>query len=197
MLNPHKYLIICVVMSQWDADLHARIAAAIKKHRGAGRSAQWLADKTAELGYPISRAQIANYESGRKKNLDIAELLILAAALDVPPMVLLYPDLPAGQVEIIPGRIGTSWVAYLWATGIGPSLTSPAAAPTAGERLIAAVRERSDLMAELAHLHVNAGLYGYDAALKASLESRRTEVAARISRLNAEIHEAGGVINDA
>jgi transcriptional regulator with XRE-family HTH domain len=56
----------------------------------------------------ISRTQIANYESGRKKNLDIAELLILAAALDVPPLVLLYPDLPAGKVEIIPDRPGTS-----------------------------------------------------------------------------------------
>jgi hypothetical protein len=28
------------------------------------RSAQWLADETERLGYPISRAAIANYESG-------------------------------------------------------------------------------------------------------------------------------------
>jgi transcriptional regulator with XRE-family HTH domain len=59
------------------------MAAAIKSAR-ASRSAQWLADETERLGYPISRAAIANYESGRKKGLDVAELLVLAAALNCP-----------------------------------------------------------------------------------------------------------------
>jgi transcriptional regulator with XRE-family HTH domain len=181
-------------MSQWEADMHARIAEAIKKHR-AGRSAQDIADRTAELGYPISRAQIANYESGRKKNLDIAELLILAAALDVPPLVLLYPDLPAGEVEIIPGRVGTSWAAYLWATGVAPSFLNPGT-PSNGEQLVNAVRERHELMAELARLHVEKSAARDDIS-KRSLESRQTEVSGRIGRLNAQINDVGGVLNGA
>ena len=193
VLNPHKFSVVCVVMSQWDAGVHSRIAGAIKKHRS-GRSAQELADRTAELGYPISRAQIANYESGRKKNLDIAELLILAAALGVPPLVLLYPDLPDGIVEIIPGQPVSSMTAYMWATGMGRSFTRPDSTPTDGERLISAVRERFELVRELGRLLVAAADPSTDAKI---LEARRTELRARINGLEAQIREAGGVIKDA
>jgi transcriptional regulator with XRE-family HTH domain len=181
-------------MTQWEVDMHARIAAAIKKHR-AGRSAQDVADRTAELGYPISRTQIANYESGRKKNLDIAELLILAAALDVPPLVLIYPDLPAGKVEIIPGQPpATSWDAYLWATGIGMS----SAEPSTGARLVEASLERHRLTRELARLTVNAALYAHDdAALRESRELEIDRVRAELDRANAVIRESGGVLNNA
>lgn len=96
--------------------MHARIARAIKGARGE-RSAQWLADRTVDLGFPITRAQIANYESGRKKGLDIAELVVIAAALDVPPVALLYPDLPDGEVERLPGDLGSSAAAVWWFTG--------------------------------------------------------------------------------
>ena len=58
--------------------LHARIAQAIRTNRHGRLSAQQLADETERLGYGISRSQIANYESGRKKSLDVAELLVIA-----------------------------------------------------------------------------------------------------------------------
>lgn len=103
-------------MDQWAEAFHARIARAIKSARGT-RSAQWLADSTAALGYPVSRAQIANYESGRKKGLDIAELVAIAAALEVPPVALLYPDLPDGEVEALPGEVLTSDSAVRWFSG--------------------------------------------------------------------------------
>lgn len=103
-------------MTQWSADMHARIAGAIKRARGK-RSAQWLADQTTELGYPITRAQIANYESGRKQSLDVAELLVIAEALKVPPVALIYPDLPDGQVELLPRNFGPSAGAVWWFTG--------------------------------------------------------------------------------
>lgn len=172
--------------------MHARIAAAIKQHR-AGRSAQDIADRTAELGYPISRTQIANYESGRKKNLDIAELLILAAALDIPPLVLLYPDLPAGEVEIIPNRPGNSFDAYLWATGIAPPFLNPGT-PSKGSQLITAVRRRHELMAKLASLLVEKSKARDDTA-RESLASQQTELAREIGRQNALINDVGGVLN--
>src|SRR5436189_2455562 len=89
---------------------------AVRSARGS-RSAQEIADETARLGYPLSRSQIANLESGRKRSLDIAELLIIAAALEVPPVTLLYPDLPNGEVEVLPGQFVSSTVALLRFTG--------------------------------------------------------------------------------
>jgi transcriptional regulator with XRE-family HTH domain len=180
-------------MSDWAADLHARIAAAIKKQRGSERSAQDIADRTAELGYAMSRAQIANYESGRKKNLDIAELLIIAAALDIPPLVLLYPDLPAGDVEIIPNCPGNSFDAYLWAAGLVPPFLNTGT-PSKGSQLIAAVRRRHELMADLAGLLVEKSKARNDTA-RESLASRQAELTREIRRQNALISDTGGVLN--
>lgn len=39
----------------------------------------------------VTRATIANWESGRKEGVDIQELAALAKALDVPALSLLYP----------------------------------------------------------------------------------------------------------
>ena len=131
--------------------LHRRIAGAIKSAR-ANRSAQWLADETARLGYPISRAAIANYESGRKKSLDVAELMVLAAALRIPPLTLLFPQLPDGVVEVLPGVETTSWDAAAWFSGEASS-PSPADDPWPATRefeLLRAVRDRHSQLLETA-----------------------------------------------
>lgn len=104
-------------MTQWSEETHVRIAVAIKAARGR-RSAQWLADRTAELGYPITRAQIANYESGRKRSLDIAELIVLAAALDTSPVMLVYPGPYDSEVEVVPGCNLREIHAAEWFSGI-------------------------------------------------------------------------------
>ncbi|MEZ0341524.1 hypothetical protein ACAG25_16250 [Mycobacterium sp. pV006] len=100
-------------MTQWSGETHRRIAAAIRKARGK-RSAQWLADRTAELNYPITRAQIANYESGRKQSLDIVELLVIAAALNTSPVALVYPGPYAKMVELLPGVEVPEMIAVEW-----------------------------------------------------------------------------------
>lgn len=107
----------CVVMTQWSDEVHQRIAKAIKNARGQ-KSAQWLADRTAELGHPITRSQIANYESGRKRALDIADLIVLAAALSTSPVVLVYPGPYDAEVEVLPGRYETALSAADWFAGI-------------------------------------------------------------------------------
>ena len=43
--------------------------------------------------------------------------MVLAAALEVPPVELLFPDLPDGEVEALPGRVTTSWQAVQWFSG--------------------------------------------------------------------------------
>jgi transcriptional regulator with XRE-family HTH domain len=104
--------------TDWTRALHQRIADAIKQARQGQRlTAQQLADETERLDYPISRSQIAAYEVRRKRGLDVTELLILAAALNVPPVALLFPDLPDGGAEPLPGWHATAADALGWFTG--------------------------------------------------------------------------------
>jgi transcriptional regulator with XRE-family HTH domain len=179
----------------WHKATAARIGRAVAKGRkDRGMTAQQLAERCKDLGAPIHRTTITKIENGRTR-FDVGELLILAAALDVPPLVLLYPDLPAGEVDIIPGRPGTSWDAYRWATGMAPSFLNPGT-PSKGAQLVDAVRDRHEYMAQLASLRVERSK-ARDDMLKKSLESRQTEVSDRIGRLNALIGEVGGVLKDA
>ena len=95
------------------------MASAVRRLRKVRRrSAQWLADRTAELGYPISRATIADLENGRRKWLTISELIILARALNTTPIALLYPDPPSEEtVELFPGLQASRTVALQWFSG--------------------------------------------------------------------------------
>jgi transcriptional regulator with XRE-family HTH domain len=87
-------------------------------------SAQELADATAALGHPITRSQIANYESGRKHSLDVTELLVIAAALRVSPTLLLFPDALDRAVEVLPDQSMSTRDAIVW---FSPGLIGPAA----------------------------------------------------------------------
>jgi transcriptional regulator with XRE-family HTH domain len=187
----------------WVDELHRRVAAAIKAARS-GRSAQWLADETERIGFPISRAAIANYESGRKKGLDLAELLTLAAALRVPPVVLLFPDLPDGPVEALPGVTVDSWGAAAWFSGEArsPAPESEESSETAESKRIWAVRERFAQLGSIGRFYGwmkelltrPEPLRGGDPemhALKLQMESLRDE----IGRLEEIIRENGGVLD--
>jgi transcriptional regulator with XRE-family HTH domain len=90
--------------ADWAKALHQRIAKAIRDARQGRFTAQELADETERLGYPISRSQIANYESGRKQSLDVSELIVIAAALNVPPLRLMFAGTADQTVEMLPGR---------------------------------------------------------------------------------------------
>lgn len=92
--------------SGWALDTYRRFGEAVQAARKVkGWTAQQLSDRTTELGYPISRSAIANTESGRKKALDLTEVLILAKALDVSPLELIYPGLLDAEVEVTPGVV--------------------------------------------------------------------------------------------
>jgi transcriptional regulator with XRE-family HTH domain len=65
---------------------------------------------------------IANLENGRRETLSIAELLILAAALDVPPIMLIAAVGHEAHVQILPGVEETTWRARGWILGaLAPS----------------------------------------------------------------------------
>lgn len=112
----HSGKVGCVMATQsWAWNLHRRIGGAVREARRLRHvTAQQVADKTVEMGYPISRDVIANYECGRKQSLDVTELLVLAKVLDVPPLALLFPGQAATQVEVLPGVTATTLDAVLW-----------------------------------------------------------------------------------
>jgi transcriptional regulator with XRE-family HTH domain len=60
-----------------------------RKRRGI--TAQGLADVTERLGYPVTRNTIASLENGRKELLSIQELVVIARALEIAPIALMYP----------------------------------------------------------------------------------------------------------
>lgn len=67
-----------------DQFRHALKAARSKR----GMSARELSEAT---GGVVTRATIANWESGRKEGIDVLELITVAKALEVPALSLLYP----------------------------------------------------------------------------------------------------------
>jgi transcriptional regulator with XRE-family HTH domain len=130
---------------KWTAALHHRIANALKDARQGRYTAQQLADACEQCGYPISRSQIANYESGRKQTLDVAELLVLAAALGVPPIALLFPNLPDGDAEALPGWHTTAANALRWFTGEHTPDDDGDVEPADEAKLVRLTRRRCDM----------------------------------------------------
>lgn len=103
---------------RWAEDLVRRVGLAMKKARG-GKSAKWLSDETAALGYRVSPTVIAKLDSGHRGSvLSVAELMVLAVALDIPPALLLFPTYPSSRVmEVIPGYECDAKSALEWLSG--------------------------------------------------------------------------------
>jgi len=101
----------------WTRSTTGRVAAQVKRLRGK-ETVQQLSDRTAELGPRISRSRLSDLERGdRGGPLGLAEFLLLAEALDVPPLLLLYPGMPGGEVDVLPGLEVSSWAAAQWFRG--------------------------------------------------------------------------------
>ncbi|MFE9432192.1 helix-turn-helix domain-containing protein [Streptomyces sp. NPDC006640] len=91
----------------WSTRLALAVAQEVRRHRQEqGLSAQQLADRCAQIGMPIQRSVLANLESGRRTTVTVAEVLVLAHALNVPPGVLMFPVGHEQESEVLPG----SWV---------------------------------------------------------------------------------------
>jgi len=106
-------------MGGWATETAKRIGEAVKAARNRrGWTAARLSEEAAALGFPIHRVAIGKLENGhRDAKFDVTELLVLAQALEVSPVWLLFPDLPDGPVEVLPGQEATSGEAMRWFTG--------------------------------------------------------------------------------
>ncbi|UQA91539.1 helix-turn-helix domain-containing protein [Streptomyces halobius] len=103
----------------WADQVQATVAAEVRRRRKELRmSAQDLADACAEIGYPIPRNVIANMESGRRAVIPLVEVMVLAKALRIPPVCLLYPIGYVDQVHQLPFQAPVSpGEAMAWFTG--------------------------------------------------------------------------------
>ncbi|MFD5160516.1 helix-turn-helix domain-containing protein [Streptomyces hawaiiensis] len=104
---------------EWVDQVMATVAAEVRRRRKElGWSAQDLADKCAEIGHPIPRNVIANMESGRRSNLPLVDVMVLAEALNTPPICLIYPVGYVDDVQRLPLQDSTSPLSALhWFTG--------------------------------------------------------------------------------
>lgn len=100
----------------------AKWAKAVGDHIQAIRKARnvtvlGLSKRCTELGYPIPRSTLTNLETGRKETIVVQEITVIAEALDVSAVELLFPGLPDGEVEYLPGRTARAMDALKSFTG--------------------------------------------------------------------------------
>lgn len=136
--------------TQWPAELTARIARALREARkAAGLTMGDVARRCAERGLAeITEHSLKNLETGRKSSLAIADFLVLADVLGVPPVTLLFPLGTSATVEVLPARQVSTWDALSWFTGEVPSM-QPAPEGTA-QNLLDTFRTHGDLVAAAA-----------------------------------------------
>ncbi|WP_445395046.1 helix-turn-helix domain-containing protein [Streptomyces sp. LE64] len=88
---------------EWEDHVMATVAGEVRRRRKElGWSAQDLADRCEGIGYPIPRNVIANMESGRRASLPLVEVMVLAKALRMSPISLIYPVGYVDEVRQLP-----------------------------------------------------------------------------------------------
>ncbi|MEJ4128503.1 hypothetical protein V5S92_10085 [Corynebacterium accolens] len=102
---------------EWHEEIIANIGRAMEKARD-GKSDRWIADRTEKLGNPLSRTAVSEYRRGVRKTISVADWLTLSAALGVPPVSLLLPELPDGSIPLLPALGAVNqFDALLWIIG--------------------------------------------------------------------------------
>ncbi|MFE9237992.1 helix-turn-helix domain-containing protein [Streptomyces sp. NPDC007007] len=138
---------------QWSAAFTGRIARRLRdSRRAAGLTMAEVAQGCADRGLPeFTEHSMKNLESGRKTSITVAEAVVLADVLGVPPVTLLFPLGSSATVEVLPGREVSTWDALAWFTGESP-LAEPA--PEGSTRAVLDLfRQHGDLVAAALSSH--------------------------------------------
>jgi transcriptional regulator with XRE-family HTH domain len=132
---------------QWPTALTARIAHEMREVRkAAGLTMGEVAQRCADRGLTeITEHSVKNLESGRKASITIADFVVLADVLGVPPVTLLFPLGTSATMEVLPGREVSTWDALAWFTGETP-LNQPPNEGTSRE-VLDTFRAHGDLVA--------------------------------------------------
>ncbi|MGD3113046.1 helix-turn-helix domain-containing protein [Streptomyces sp. YGL11-2] len=104
---------------EWVDRIKANVAGEVRRRRKeVGWSAQDLADRCGQLGHPIPRNVIANMESGRRANLPLVDVMVLAAALETYPACLIFPVGYVDETQELPFQhLVPTWEALRRFTG--------------------------------------------------------------------------------
>jgi transcriptional regulator with XRE-family HTH domain len=102
----------------WAARFTRGVAAEIQRRRKElGWSAQKLSDECAGLGMEFPRSTLADLETGRRVQLSVAELVVLARALSIPPLLLIFPVGTQDETELLPGITRPVFRSAQWFAG--------------------------------------------------------------------------------
>lgn len=168
---------LCAV-DTWESRHAHQIGIGIQRRRKAlALSAQQLCDLTEKLGLKLTRQSIADLENGRRRYVTTAELSILAAALDIPPILLLFPRYPDGNVEVIPGEQRTSRNAAAWFCGTEPGPTANAQANPGVLLLTLALNDLDNAKNTLLSMRI-----------QEPTEDNSSEITEAITHLSNEVH---------
>jgi hypothetical protein len=89
-------------------------------------STQKVADRCAELGFPgLTRSVITSIEMGTRESISVPEWLVLAQALEVPALLLLFPLGRVDEMEVLPGAELAPWEGLQWSEAGGQITASP------------------------------------------------------------------------
>lgn len=142
----------CAVMAQiadWNVRTAAQIGARVARFRkqprnGRPMSTQTLADRMTALGHPMDRTVLVKLEKGGRQSVTVAELVVLAKALGVPPIALIYSPGWEDEAEALPGHTVPVWNAMKWFAGEQP-LANPGGEGVAPEELRELREDRAGL----------------------------------------------------
>lgn len=170
-------------MTEPMALTHA-ISAQVRRHRLAKNwSVRRLAEECERLGLPaLNEASLGNIERGGlrgPRRVTVDELVVLARALSVQPIFLVFPVETATEIEVMPGAVWPIWDALRWFAG---EMTLDDQAGQAG--LMARVREHLQLVDELDAAHARAANH------RATAEQWRAVEPARAAALEDTAREA-------
>lgn len=120
----------CAAVEQterWATSVAKAVGRRVAHHRartldaqGRKLTTQGLADRTAELGHPMDRSVIAKLEKGHRHTITVPDVLVLAQALEVPPVLLIFPVGQERSVETLPDKTLSTWEAAKWFIGEEP-----------------------------------------------------------------------------
>jgi transcriptional regulator with XRE-family HTH domain len=157
MLQQHFFRLYCVFMNtdDWSKQLTARVAEQLRRFRKeAGLTVAQVAQLCTEHGLAVPGTTITNLENGRRHSVDLAEFLVLAEVLGVPPINILFPLDTAPTVDVLPGQQVSTWAGLAWFTG---ETASTEAAPKGSQReLLDVFRAHGDAVAA-AHASISLG----------------------------------------
>ncbi|MEU6405458.1 helix-turn-helix transcriptional regulator [Streptomyces sp. NPDC046985] len=139
--------------TQWPATFTGRIAQRLREaRRAAGLTMAEAAQGCADRGLPeLTEHSLKNLESGRKTSITVADFVVLADVLGVPPVTLLFPLGSSATVEVLPGREVSTWEAVAWFTGESP--LDEAAPEGSARNVLDVFRQHGDLVAAALSSH--------------------------------------------